>query len=234
MIQDRTNSLNTPYENPDAAPLQEWMRKYMAQLQGPTYTDAQRDTIQTQALDPMERQRQARKQQVIQQLASRGLSPSDGPAQSMLADVDREFDTLRAKTQGGLALNEINQGRQDQAQAANIGGTLANFTQSHFANNENRANDALSLFGTIPQLNLAEFNTQENRANQATTLAKQIPDLATQRMQTAIGMLNGNQLNPSSLMNILQGFQQQGINQNGQDSAFWSNLIAVLAKQFGL
>jgi hypothetical protein len=203
---------------------------------------------------------------------------------SALADIDRQFDSLRATTQSGLATNEINQSRQDQASAAGVGESLARFTREQFMDNEARAaqslttsaqipkinrdiydldsanadkalslfgtipqinrsiydldnsnaNQAVSLFGTIPQLNLAEFQTQDNRANQAVTMAKQIPDMATQRMQTAIGMLNGSQVNPSSLLSILQGFQQQGINQTGQDSAFWSNLIATLSKQFGL
>lgn len=234
MIQQRTNGLNTPYTNPDAAPLQDWMRKYFAQLQGPTYTPQQQDTIQTQALDPLERQRQARKQQVVRTMGSHGMSPTDGPTLGALAEVDRQFDTIRAQTQSGLAVNEINQGRSNQAQAANVGGSLANYTQGQFANNENRANEAVSLFGTIPQLNLSEFQNQEARANQAVTLGKQIPDMAQSRLTTAINLLNGSNVNPASLLQPLQGFQQQGMNQNTQDSQFWSQLIAQIAKQFGL
>ncbi len=233
MISDRVNGLNQPYTNPDAEPLQQWMRQYFQQLQGPTYTDAQRDTIQTQTLDPMERQRQARKQQVIQQMANQGMSPTDGPVKSALADIDRQFDTNRANVQAGLSVNEINQGRQNQAQAANVGGQLANFTQGQFANNENRANQATTLFGTIPQLNLAEFNLQDNRANQALSLARQIPDLAQSRVGGAVNLLNGSNVNPASLLSALQGFQQQGMNQNTQDQQFWNNLFAQISKALG-
>lgn len=234
MITDRAGALNTPYTNPDAAPLQDWMRKYFAQLQGPTYTPGQQDVIQTQALDPLERQRQQELKSVATVMASRGITPGSGPYLQMERDINQKFDAMRAQTQSGLAVNEINQGRQNQAQATNVGGQLASFTQGQFANNESRANDAVSLFGSIPQLNLAEFSTQQNRANQAVTLGKQIPDIAQQRMAQAISLLNGSNVNPAQLLQSLQGFQQQGINQNGADSAFWGNLIALIAKQFGL
>lgn len=234
MISDRSSALNTPYNNPDAAPLQDWMRKYFQQLQGPAYTPEQQAILQTQALDPMEHQRQAELKNVATQMASRGITPGSGPYQQMERDINQKYDALRAQTQAGLSVNEINQGRQNQAQAANVGGQLAQFTQGQFQNNENRANDAVSLFGTIPQLNLQQFQAQDARANQAVGLARQIPDLAQARLAQSISMLNGSNVNPASLISSLQGFQQQGMNQNSQDSAYWQSIIAALAKAFGL
>lgn len=233
-IQDRVTGLQTPYTNPDAGPLQDWMRQYFAQLQQPTYTPAQQDLLKTQALEPMEQQRQAELKNVATTMASRGITPGSGPYLQAERDINQKYDALRAQTQSGLAVNEINQGRQDQASAANVGGQLAQFTQGQFANNEQRANDAVSLFGTIPQLNLAEFQNQDQRANSAVTLAKQIPDMAQQRIAQATQLLSGSNINPAQLLTSLQQFQQQGIGQNTADSQFWSQLFAAIAKNFGL
>src|SRR6185295_13609362 len=183
-----------------------YMRQYFQQLQNPVYTDAQRDLINTQALDPMERQRQARKQQVLQRMAARGMGPSDGPTLQALQDVDREFDELRTRSQSGLAVNEINLGRENQSQAVNVGSAAAGLR-----------------------------NLQDQRANTALGMARQIPDMARERLQTAIGLLNqGGQLNPAQLLQVLNSFGQTGNQQNQQDSQYWQQIIAALARAFGL
>jgi len=209
LLNSRIQQLLTPQHNPDMDPLLSYMRQYFQQLQQPTYTDAQRATIATQQLDPMERQRQARKQQVIQQMASRGMGPSDGPTIAALAQIDRDYDTQRAQAQGGIATNEINLGRQNQAQAVDVGSAIAS-------------------------LQNGMFNQQDQRANQAVNLGAQIPNMAQSRLQQSIQLLNGSNVNPASLFGSQQGFQQQGIAQNAQDSNQWSAIIAALAKAFGL
>jgi len=208
-LNSRIQQLLQPYNNPDAGPLQEWMRKYFAQLQGPTYTPAQQGTIQTQALDPIEQQRQAELKHVAYTMASRGITPGSGPYLQAERDINLKYDQIRAQIQGGLAVNEINLGRQNQAQAGNVGGQLAQFTQG--------------LFGT-----------QEARANQALGLAQEIPNLAQQRIAQAVNLLQGSNVNPAQLLQVLQGFQQQGIGQSNADAAFYAQLFASIAKQFGL
>ena len=208
-LNSRIQQLLQPYNNPDAGPLQEWMRKYFAQLQGPTYTPAQQGTIQTQALDPIEQQRQAELKNVAYVMASRGITPGSGPYLQAERDINLKYDQIRAQIQGGLAVNEINLGRQNQAQAANVGGQLAQFTQG--------------LFGS-----------QEARANQALGLAQEIPNLAQQRIAQAVNLLQGSNVNPAQLLQSLQGFQQQGIGQSNADAAFYAQLFATIAKQFGL
>lgn len=209
LLNSRIQSLLTPQQNPQMDSLLQYLGTYFQQLQNPVYTDAQRGIIATQQLDPMERQRQARKQQVIQEMASRGMSPSDGPTVAALAQVDQQYDALRAQTQGGIANNEIQIGRQNQAQAVDVGSAAA------------------SLVNGIN-------NQQDARANQAVSYGSQIPNIAQQRMAQAIQLLNGNNVNPASLVQSLQGFQQQGLNQNSQDSQAWSTIIAAFAKALGL
>jgi hypothetical protein len=118
---------------------QEWeslLRTINQRLQQPqpTYTDAQRDLMQTQAIDPLERQRQTQKANTQQRFAARGIAPGSGILEQALQDVDRQFDQMKTGQQSQFALNQI--GREDQL----------------FNNNEQRALAGLNLFSQIPQL----------------------------------------------------------------------------------
>jgi hypothetical protein len=209
LLNSRMQSLLTPQANPQMDSLLQYMNQYFQQLQQPTYTDAQRGVIATQQLDPMERQRQAELKNVANVMASRGITPGSGPYLQAERDINQKYDTLRAQTQGQIANNEITLGRQNQAQAVDVGSAAA------------------SLVNGMNSL-------QDQRANQAVSYGRQIPDLAQQRLQQAITLLNGNNVNPAQLLPSLSQFQQQGITQNTQDSQFYQQLFAALAKQFGL
>lgn len=205
----RIHELQTPQQNPEMDSLLKYLGDYFKQLQSPVYTDAQRDVINTQTINPMEHQRTARKQQVLQQMASRGMGPSDGPTIQALQDVDRQFDQMRTGAQGGFALNEINLGKQNQAQAVNVGTAAA-------------------------QLRDGIFGQQDARSGQALNIARQIPDMAQQRIQQAITMLSGNQSNPASLFAALNSAQHTGMDQHAADSKYWTDIMAAIAQAFGL
>lgn len=100
----------------------------------PTWTPAQLELQQTQVLDPMERQRQARKQQQSLQLSQRGITPGSGVFESAMRDIDRQFDQARTQTQGAFATRAID--REDQV----------------FQGNEARATNAVNMMQRIPQL----------------------------------------------------------------------------------
>lgn len=117
---------------------QEWetlLRTLVDRLQQPqqTYTPAQRELMQTQAIEPLERQRQAQRQQTVERYAGMGHARSSGQLEQALQDVDRQFNQLRTQQQSGFALNQI--GREDQL----------------FNSNEQRALAGLNLFSQIPQ-----------------------------------------------------------------------------------
>lgn len=99
----------------------------------PTWTDAQLELMQTQSLDPLERQRAAMKQQQTQRLAQRGIVPGSGVFDEAMAAIDRQFNQLRTQTQADFATQAI--GREDAL----------------FNNNEQRALNATNLFKQIPQ-----------------------------------------------------------------------------------
>lgn len=99
----------------------------------PTWTDAQLELMQTQSLDPLERQRTAMKQQQTQRLAQRGIVPGSGIFDEAMAAIDRQFNQLRTQTQADFATQAI--GREDAL----------------FNTNEQRALNATNLFKQIPQ-----------------------------------------------------------------------------------
>jgi len=209
LLNSRIEALLTPQQNPQLDMLQTYLQKYFAQLQNPTYTPAQQDTIQTQTLDPLERQRQQELRNVAATMAARGITPGSGPYLQAERDINQKFDTERARLQGGFAVNEINQGREDASKAVDVGSANASLTNGAFLQ-------------------------QDQRANQALTDARQIPDIASQRMAQAIQLLNGSNVNPAQLLQTLGTFQKQGFDQTQADSAFWSNLIALILKNYGL
>jgi hypothetical protein len=71
---------------------------------------------QTQALDPLERQRQQQKQQAELRLSQRGIRPGSGIFEESMRDIDRQFNELRTRTQAGFA-NTAAQQTEDRALA---------------------------------------------------------------------------------------------------------------------
>ena len=194
--------LQTPYQAPDLNPALDYLRNYFQQLQGPAYTDQQLGTMQTQALDPLERQRTVAKQQVMQRLSARGISQSSGIFEKALQDVDRQFDQLRTQTQGKFATNAIGQQNQNFAQAASLGPLIASLEQQQFQGNE-------------------------NRAMQGVQQASIIPNLAWSRLTGA--QQGVQQINPFSAFQLQNSFQNAGYQQSND---FTSQLLQILQTLF--
>lgn len=209
MLNGRITQLQQPQQNPELDRLLAYMTKQFEQLQQPVYSDAQRNVIQTQFSDPLERQRTAEKQRVVQQMANRGMGPGDGPTIQALQDVDRHFDQMRTTGQRDFATSEINQGRENQKQALDI------------------ASQAASLRNGV-------FQQQESRDDRAVGYGRQVPDIAQQRLATAISLLNGNRIDPTSVMNSMNSYNQQDRLQSQNDSQNAQDIMAALAKIFGL
>jgi hypothetical protein len=121
----RAQELQNPPGGSGQALLENALRDIAAKFQGGGYTPAEQEVFQTQAIDPLERLRTARKQQVMQELSRRGITPSSGVAQSMLADVDRQFDAQRATTQRGIAAQGAQETQQRMLQAVQLLSSLA-------------------------------------------------------------------------------------------------------------
>ena len=145
-------SMQQPLQNPDFQPMVDYLRKYFAQLQGPAFTNAQMDLMQTQALDPLQQQHDAAKQQVIQRLAARGINPGSGIVEKALQDVDRAYGEMRTGTQRDFATKAIGVDQANKATAAQVAQTLTGLQNQQGTLNEGRAMQAIGLLGQIPAL----------------------------------------------------------------------------------
>lgn len=90
------------------------------QFQSGGYTPHEQELLTTQAMDPLEQLRKARQQQLITELSARGIGPTSGVYQSALADVNRQFDAMRAQQQNQLGVNAANQATQRQLAAIQL------------------------------------------------------------------------------------------------------------------
>lgn len=125
----------TQFDDPVTKEWEGMLRQLVDRLNTPQpmWTNSQLDLMQTQALDPLERQRQQEKQQAQLRLSSRGITPGSGIFESAMRDIDRQFDEMRTRTQSGFATNAVN--REDQL----------------FQSNEARNINAVNMFKQIPQ-----------------------------------------------------------------------------------
>jgi hypothetical protein len=201
------DKLEQPRNNPDVNPLKDYLRGYMQKLQGPAFTDQEMDLWQTQAIDPLERQKQAEQKRVIERASARGLGGNSGVILDEQNRVDREFREEGSKRQGQIAMTAMGQQRQNAQQAAQVGQMLAGLTEGQAAGDESRMLQALGLFGQIPQ--------QADRRLQ----------LANQTLEP---------LNPTALLSMQPGFQQMGMQQQQQQQSFWSDMARLAMEAWGL
>lgn len=206
LLTQRVNALNQPYHSAQQDQLNGYLQKYFEQLQGPAYTPAQMDLLQTQALDPLESQRGSARQQVLQRLAQRGIAPSSGIAEKALQNIDQQFNQIRTRTQAGFASKAVDLDRINQQQAAGVAQTLAQLDQQNFGYNEGRAGQALQT-------------------------AQIVPALARERLQDALSVMGGQNINPTSL---LQSLIQSNGQQDAQSAAMMQGLFSIIPSLLGL
>lgn len=204
LLNQRIKQLQTPFTPPDYSQGINQLNDYLAQLNGPAYTPDQMDTMQTQALDPLEHQRTQAKQQAMQRLASHGISASSGIVEKAMEDIDNQFNSIRSQTQGQFATNAIQAQRQNAASAAMLAPQISALEQN-------------------------QFNAQDTRDQSAVGLAQIIPDMAWSRLTGANGLIQ--QTNPLSALQLVNGFQNQGYNQSADFSSGLGQLLSIL---FGL
>ena len=143
---------NTPnvFTDPATSEWERLIREYVDRLNTPRppgYTASQQELINTQALDPLERQRQQQRRNAIMHYAGLGHGENSGPLQMALADIDRQFDALGAQARAGFALNQI--GLED----------------TRFNQNESRAGQAVDSMFQIPRLADSRFSQAANFVN---------------------------------------------------------------------
>lgn len=156
------SAAGSAFSDPVTSQWEQFIRSLVDRLNQPVPAATQ-ELQQTQALDPMERQRQQQKQQMALQLSQRGITQGSGVFNDAMANIDRQFNELRTRTQAGFATNA--------AQTA-----------------EQRAMQAAQLFGQIPQyqderLRLAQGTMLNSNPYQALSLMQQYQQMQNQQGQ---------------------------------------------------
>lgn len=192
-------------------------------LQGPGFTGAENEVLRTQALDPIESDRSAARQRVLERLSARGITPESGIAQQALLEVDNAFDGMRAATQTTLAATDL-QRREDRNQRADaIRGTLYDIPQA-------RAREQLDVFGAMELLEQAMRGEDQSRSREAIGYGGALADLGPQRLQLAMaaaGMGGNPQGIFNSLMQMAQLNQNQSLLNQRNSGQLWSGLGSI-------
>jgi hypothetical protein len=215
----RQKALGTGQE-PEYLALIKRLEDRFAELQGPGYTGAENEVLRTQALDPIENDRTAARQRVMERLSARGITPDSGIAQQALLEVDKAFDAMRATTQTTLASSDI-QRREGRAQRADsIRGTLYDIPQG-------RAREQLDLRSAMELLENSSRQEDASRSREAIGYGGALADLGPQRMQLAMqaaGMGGNPQGMFNSLMQMAQLNQNSALLNQQNSGQLWSGL----------
>lgn len=229
--------------------------KRLAQLDQPGYTGTQQDILRTNVTDPLEGQRAAAKQQVIERLAKQGIQPSSGIAQQALMDVDRSFSQQRTTGERALATNLMDVEEQRKQEAVQIGQILASLYGQDASridaatgrNTSTRLSAAGALGGLGQNQQQFDFEQQrygDTRKNTAFEMSQLLSQLPMQRLQAGLGAMNQLQAptpqadDMTGMMSALLSLLSQGTaagNQAGaQTNALWQSIIGAIPGLAGL
>lgn len=202
--QERAQRLENPPAGSGQQLLEDALRRISEQFGSGGFTPGEQEIFTTQAMDPLERMRAARKEQVLHELSRRNIPRNSGVAVQLLQDVDRQFDAMRAQTQSGLAGKFANEQVARLMQSLGLLGNLAG--------TENQRLDQAFQYRTVP-LNLADRSF--NQAMQVYGLADQSANNAYNRLAGTYN-LGGNPLGIVNPLLSLAGLQQ-GRTDNSQE-----------------
>lgn len=114
-----TSGMGNAFSDPATSQWETLIRQLTNRLNNPM-PDSAKELQQTQALDPLERQRQTMKDQTAQRLSQRGITPTSGTWDEAMREVDRQFNELRTRTQAGFANSWAQNEDNRMLQAANL------------------------------------------------------------------------------------------------------------------
>lgn len=215
-----------------------FLTKRAGTLQQDPYTGAEAEVLRTQALDPIENDRQAARQRALGRVSQRGMDPTSGIAQQLLNDTDAGFDRSRAVAQNDLAYRTINEkrSREQEAQSllasipdiqrAGMSGDL-DFLQMLNAAVNQPAVSAAQTAGQSAGLGQTVRDEQQARRQEALAIATMLQQLPTSAMQQSLAAI-GMAPNPESMVN--QALQLYGIGQQNRNQglSWYETLGAAL------
>ena len=163
------------------------------------YSPDEQAVLRTQALEPIERDRTALNQRVLERTSARGFLPSSGLNELDLRDVDRDAEERRTVAQRDLAVNAIGKRQADRGQALNL-------AQLGLQIPNQQGQQAMSVANSLYQL-------------PRNALMDSLQVLNSSSPQSAI----------SPMIQLQQQQQQQAQYQQQQTAAMWQQIGQILA-----
>lgn len=163
-----TSGHGTAFSDPATAEWEALLRQMVDRLNTPVPA-ATTELRDTQALDPLERQRQQQKQQESLRLSQRGIRPGDGIYDDAMRRIDEQFNQLRTRTQAGFANSDAQNAEQRQMQAVNLFAQIPQYQDARLRLAQGTMMDvnpfnALNLMQQYQSM--AQQNSQYNNAQQ--------------------------------------------------------------------
>mgnify|MGYP001566350480 CR=1 FL=1 len=188
------------------------------QLQQPAYTGPEQEILRTQALDPIEADRQAAQQQALYNISARGLTPESGISQALANEIDAGYNRTRAGAQNRLAYQQINERRGREQEAQQLLASIPNIQRQ-----------AVGGDLDLMQMLDAALNTPRQQGAQYARQIQQLPGEAIRDAGFALGQgpTTGEAYNQAA---NLYGAQQQ---QGGQAGSEMAQIIQFLTSALG-
>lgn len=215
------------------------VQQRQTELNQPGLSTSQQDLLRTNVTDPMEAQRTAARQQVMEHLAARGIQPGSGIMEQALLDVDREFSKMRTTGERELATTEIAQDEARKNQSVDIGGMLAQLgigaagtdLQAQVATR----GQGVSAAGQLAGIGQGLQDEPIRNLMAALGISGNMAQLPFQANQNAIASMNAINTQPvpqdtgmAQLVQLLLGLSGQGENvyqnEQGNGDSFWGSL----------
>lgn len=137
----------------------------------PGYSPEELAVLRTQAIEPLEADRQASQRRSTERISARGMLPSSGLAELDSRDVDYQYDKLRGAVQRDLSVGAIDRRRQDQGRQIEVANLLYQLPRQAMMDNlavingTSNPNDVFTQ--ALQLLNARTGITNTNNANNA-------------------------------------------------------------------
>lgn len=210
---EQLNGLRNPQANPALDQLNQFLSQRFGELSNnPGYSNAEAALLRTQALDPIEADRQASQRRVLERTAARGFLPSSGLNELGAQESDQAYDKMRAATERDLGINAINRRDQNLAQALQMG-QLAGIT--------------------IPTMQRTEDTQRRQEMLNTANLLYQLP---RQSMMDALAVIGASPAAPdlfSQAVQLMNSNQNSALLNNQQNMQFWNSIGELFGNLFG-
>lgn len=160
----------------------------------PGYSPEELAVLQTQAFEPIEAQRRAAQQRILERASARGVLPSSGVIQGEQRLADTDYDRLRAAANRDVALAGINQQKEKRQEALRLAQLGVSIPDARGM----QGLDVANLLYQLPRTAMMDANAILGGSSPTGALSPFI-SLFSQQM----GQQRYNQMNSQQLMEML-------------------------------